>query len=209
MTKFKLTDALKHRLQQSVPGDEYARMISDDPEHITHTQLVKIFEKYHPTKTLLALIKLSKLDIPNKNITAPKPKTKEYTKLMERLRLEAKEEEYKQLTQPKPDFPLLYEDKSGEFETPAQMNKEAKNHITTIFNILLSVASVSYAIWYWTDTSWKLETSYRVLLSLFFGLLVLVAEVVVYLGYLNKIEQARETERRKKEIKKVVKTIDQ
>ena len=63
--------------------------------------------------------------------------------------------------------------------------------------------SVAYAIWYWTETSWGLPLSYRVLLSVFFGILVLVAEVVVYMGYLNKIEDARTRERKKKEVKKL------
>ena len=43
---------------------------------------------------------------------------------------------------------------------------------------------------------------------MFFGLLVLVAEVVVYMGYINKIEDARDKERKKKEVKKVVRSIN-
>lgn len=206
MTNFKVTSSLKEALKDTIPKDEYESVCRTSD--ISHTQLIQIFQTYKPTDSLISLVKLCQLDIPNKNIIDKKPKTKEYTELMDRLRREAKEKEFKELTQPKPDYQQLYEENSSEFNmTPAQMNKEVKNHITTIFNILLSVASVSYAIWYWTDTSWKLDVSYRVLLSLFFGMLVLVAEVVVYLGYLNKIEEARVAERRKKEIKKVVKTM--
>lgn len=204
MTHFQLTEALRKVLKNAIPPQEYSKLNNDK---LDHNQLVQLYEKYHPTKSLLALIQTTKLTIPNKNVQESKPKTREYTRLMERLRLEAKEKEYKQLSQPKVDYDMLYEPTGEEPMTPAQMNKELKNYVTTIINILLSVVSVAYAIWYWTDTSWKLETSYRVLLSLFFGLVVLVAEVVVYLGYLNKIEEARKAERKKKEVKKVIKTI--
>ena len=66
------------------------------------------------------------------------------------------------------------------------------------YKCFISVGSVSYAIWYWTETSWGLPVSYRALLSVFFGLLVLVAEVVVYMGYINKIEDARDKERKRR-----------
>ena len=38
-------------------------------------------------------------------------------------------------------------------------------------------------------------------------MVVLVAEVVVYMGYLNRIEEAKIRERKKKEVKKVVGVI--
>lgn len=204
MTQFALTPNLKNTLETCLPKDEYDTLKS--LEYIQHSKLINIYEKYHPTVTLLELIRQSKLYIPNRNISITKPKTKEYLELMEKLRLQEKEKEYKQLVQPQAQFDTLYEP-TVEHITPAQMNKELKNYITTIVNILISVASVVYAIWYWTDTSWNLPDSYRVLLCLFFGLLILVAEVVVYLGYLNKIEDARKAERQKKEIKKVIKTL--
>lgn len=59
-----------------------------------------------------------------------------------------------------------------------------------------------------TASSWRLRDSYRVLLTVFFGLLVLVAEVVVYMGYLNKIEEARQKEYKKTEVKKVIKSYN-
>lgn len=127
---------------------------------------------------------------------------------MEKLRLQEKENEYQRLVNPAPQYSTLYENSAAPDITPAMASKELKNQITTIVNILISVASVAYAIWYWTESSWKLPDSYRILLCLFFALLVLVAEVVVYLGYLNKIEEARKTERSKKEVKKVIRTVE-
>lgn len=129
---------------------------------------------------------------------------------MERLRREAQEQEYNKLINPTPEYNTLYDNSTIDTSelTPAQFHKELKNQLTTIVNILISVASVAYAVWYWTGSSWGLQDSYRVLVSLFFGLLVLVAEVVVYLGYLNKVEDARIREQKKKEVKKVIRTVD-
>lgn len=126
---------------------------------------------------------------------------------MEKLRLKAKEEEYQRLIRPSEQFTTLYDNHDQETLTPAAASKELKNQVTTIVNVLISVGSVVYAVWYWTDSSMKMKDSWRVLLCLFSGVLVLVAEVVVYMGYLNRIEEAKIRERKKKEVKKVVGVI--
>ncbi|EGV64724.1 Vacuolar ATPase assembly integral membrane protein [Yamadazyma tenuis] len=207
MTQFVLTKTLKKVLEASVPPEELVELLKNNDGYLSHKDLIRFYHKFKPTSSLLDLIKLSQIHLPNKNVVESKPKTKEYLQLMERLRLNAKETEYRKLVTARADYDTLYEDKSHEVQTPAQMNKEIKNYLTTIVNILISVASVVYAIWYWTASSWALPDSYRVLMCLFFGLLVLVAEVVVYLGYLNKIDTARTVERKKKEVKKVLKTL--
>lgn len=127
---------------------------------------------------------------------------------MEKLRLQAREDDYQRLVQKSQRDPFkLYEQKVDDDWNPARAHKEVRSHITTIFNIFISVVSVVYAVWYWTSSSVRMKDSYRVLLCLFAGILILVAEVVVYLGYLNKIEDARVRERSKKEVKKVIQTI--
>lgn len=143
-----------------------------------------------------------KLDTPAPPISPPK--TPEFIKSMEILRSKALEQEYRDLVDPPSHSTLFQTTDLDELLSPAQAGREAKSHVTTIFNILVSVASVAYAVWYWTATSWALPPSLRVLLCVFFALLVLVAEVVVYLGYLNRIEEARVRERSKKEVKTVV-----
>ncbi|KAG7660718.1 VPH2 [[Candida] subhashii] len=208
MTQYQLTSALKELINNSsIDSELKSKLISQ--EFISHTNLINFYKQYKPTSTLLELIKLTKLHIPNKNIST-QVKTKEYLKLMQKLRLQAQEEEYNKLINPTSEYSTLYDnskiDPSSDL-TPAQFHKEVKNQITTIVNILISVASVAYAVWYWTGSSWGLQDSYRVLMSLFFGILVLVAEVVVYLGYLNKVEDARIRERNKKEVKNVVRTV--
>lgn len=174
---------------------------------ISHENLYTLYTRVKPTATFLQFVKQTKLVVPSRNITEVKPKTKEFEESMARLKLLEMESEYQRLVKPKPTFGALYEDRIDEEPyNPAQAHKEVKSHITTMFNILISVASVVYAIWYWTNTSWRLRDSYRVLLCLFFGILILVAEVVVYIGYLNKIEAARVKERQKKEVKRVVRS---
>ncbi|CCD27338.1 Vph2p NDAI_0K01470 [Naumovozyma dairenensis CBS 421] len=91
--------------------------------------------------------------------------------------------------------------------SPAEINKQIKEQITTVFNILVTVVSVVFAIWYWSGSSSYLPLHYRLLLCILAGITVLVAEVVVYNSYLNKIQEAKLKERSKKERKKVIKKI--
>ncbi|WLF79318.1 Vacuolar ATPase assembly integral membrane protein [Lodderomyces elongisporus] len=206
MTLFEITVQLKTLIEQSsLDKREKQKLLSN--KTISHGQLIEFYNECHPTPTLLALLKKSKLHIPPYK-TFIKEKTPEFLRQMERLRLEAKEKEYKQLINKSPEFATLYDNSDQEYISPAKAHKELKNQLTTIVNIAVSVGSVSYAIWYWTASSWGLKDSYRVLLTVFFGILVLVAEVVVYMGYLNKIEEARAKEKQKKEVKKVVQTFD-
>jgi len=172
---------------------------------VTHRDLVKFYNEHHPTKSLMELMRLCTI-VPREHPVSTVPKTPEFIKSMEQLRLKQKELEYQKLLNSSLSFSTLYDNNDTKVSIH-QQTKEAKSHLTTIFNIIISVGSVVYAIWYWTETSWKLAPSWRVLLCLFFGLLVLIAEVVVYMSYLNKIDSARNTESSKKEVKKIVKTI--
>lgn len=61
--------------------------------------------------------------------------------------------------------------------TPQMLHKELKEIYTTILNILITVVSSIVACWYWTP---YMDINLRVLLCLFVGILVLVADVVVY-----------------------------
>ncbi|CAK9436821.1 uncharacterized protein LODBEIA_P13430 [Lodderomyces beijingensis] len=206
MTLFQVTEELKQLLSSSdYPDAKKVSLASKDT--ITHAQLVDFYQECHPTPSLLGLIRKSKLVIPRYE-TSERPKTKEFVRQMERLRVEAREQEYKRLVNKTPEFGTLYENTDQEYISPAKAHKELKNQLTTIVNIGVSVGSVSYAIWYWTGSSWGLKESYRALLTIFFGLLILVAEVVVYMGYINKIEEAKAKEHSKREVKKVLRSFD-
>lgn len=205
MSYYELTDKLKGIINgSSLDEDSRAKLL--EQLTISHKNLISFYKSCQPTSTLLELLRETKIII-NKSVETPQKKSPEFLKSMEKLRLRAKEEEYQRLINPSLQTDTLYEQKFDDKQlTPAQAHKELKSQLTTIVNVLISVGSVVYAIWYWTDSSWKLQDSYRILLCLFFGLLVLVAEVVVYMGYLNRIEEAKIRERKKKEVKKVITT---
>jgi hypothetical protein len=207
MARFLITPQLKQIINGSNLSPENKAKLTSQ-EYICHHDLLSFYRQTLPTDSFLELVKTTKLYVPNKNIkNDQQPKTAEFLKSMEKLRLQAKEDEYQKLIGHNPQFDTLYETKPQTGASINQQTKELKSHITTIFNIIISVCSVVYAIWYWTESSWGLKDSWRVLLCLFFGVLVLVAEVVVYMGYLNKIAEARIKEQSKVEIKKVVRTM--
>mmetsp|Transcript_2637 Transcript_2637/g.3093 ORF Transcript_2637/g.3093 Transcript_2637/m.3093 type:complete len:209 (-) Transcript_2637:886-1512(-) len=208
MTKFEITPTLRETIEKSDIPDELAKKLLSNA-FVSHQNLVLFYKDYKPTPTFIALIRSTKLYTPNLNVSNEStPKSKAFIKSMEQLRLKEKEEEYQKLIKPKQEFDTLYDNSLDDIMTPAQAHKEIKSQLTTIVNILISVGSVVYAIWYWTDSSMKLQDGYRILLCLFFGILVLVAEVVVYMSYLNKIEEAKVKERNKLEVKKLVKTLE-
>ena len=173
--------------------------------------LVNLYNLYWKDSSEVSLKELmTSLDFKFKDKRKPGENyTTEFKEQLNKLRLMQQENEYQKLVNKEKEHSSLVHVKEGdELElSPAQINKQIKEQVTTIFNILLSVVSVVFAIWYWTGTSMRVEVQYRILLCLFFGILVLVAEVVVYNSYLNKIDAAKQKERRKKEKKKVIKTL--
>lgn len=128
--------------------------------------------------------------------------SEEFKAQLNRLRAVQEEKEYQQMI----NRDGLYEG-SDENEAPsvAQMNKEIKEQVSAVFNVLLTVFGSVYAVWYATGYGWDIHL--RVLLCLFSGILVLIADVVMYNAYYRKIEEARRVERGKKESKKVLKRL--
>ncbi|CAD6633034.1 XXYS1_4_G0006430.mRNA.1.CDS.1 [Saccharomyces cerevisiae] len=130
--------------------------------------------------------------------------SEDFKKNLEFLKYQEQELEYQSMVKrSKSVFSLQEED---EF-TPSQINKQIKEQVTTVFNVLVSVISVVVAIWYWTGSSTNFPVHVRLLLCLFFGILVLVADVVVYNSYLKKLEEAKVKEKTKVEKKKVLSKI--
>ncbi|SCV01587.1 LAME_0G17194g1_1 [Lachancea meyersii CBS 8951] len=126
-----------------------------------------------------------------------------FKKQLDRLRLELNEQEYQEMV--KRDGLTTFHDEDN--LTPAQMNKQVKEQVTTVFNILVSVVSVVFAAWYWSGSSAGMKPHNRIILCLFSGILILVAEVVVYNSYLRKIDEARKREKSKREVKTVIKQL--
>jgi len=80
---------------------------------------------------------------------------------------------------------------------------DVNRQITLIFNILISIAACAAAIWMaarWWDTPARLA------LSMSGSLLVGIAEVVVYSGYIRRLGEAKQKEGAVKEVKHIVKT---
>lgn len=127
----------------------------------------------------------------------PAPKSPEYLALMAQLRAEAESRSY---------AALLSQQEERTQIGPFDGSDAAKDDVTPslVANILLSVLMCAGAVWvmtrYWTNDG------LRVLTSLATAIVVAVAEVVVYNGYLRKVRIAGQKERRVRERKEVVGT---
>ncbi|CAI4587682.1 BAQ_1a_G0032090.mRNA.1.CDS.1 [Saccharomyces cerevisiae] len=130
--------------------------------------------------------------------------SEDFKKSLEFLKYQEQELEYQSMVKRSKSVFSLQEDDEL---TPSQINKQIKEQVTTVFNVLVSVISVVVAIWYWTGSSTNFPVHVRLLLCLFFGILVLVADVVVYNSYLKKLEEAKVKEKTKVEKKKVLSKI--
>ncbi|KIW54058.1 hypothetical protein PV05_06449 [Exophiala xenobiotica] len=157
---------------------------------IEHTTLIALSRLSYPQTTLNCLLRGTKV------YTAPPPPKPEpsagYIALMARLRKEQERREYASLISKR---------------TPLDTNEEdasEKDDITPslVFNILLSIVMCAGAMFYLTR--WWRNDGLRVLVSLSTGILVGVAEVTVYAGYLRKVKLSREKERTKRETKEYI-----
>ena len=83
--------------------------------------------------------------------------------------------------------------------TYADINRQ----MAVIANILVSIVACSVALWI-VASRWR--TPQRLALSMGGSSLVAVAEVVVYVGYLRRLKEAREKGKKHVEIKEVIKT---
>lgn len=125
---------------------------------------------------------------------AVKPKTPEYVELMQTLRIAEEERKYQSLLGDRKSDSLSLNLKS--------VSDEINNQLTTIFNVLVSIGAVGWAFWYWCS-NWPLGG--RTLMSLFAAGLAGVAEVVVYTGYLRRVEESKKRSRKQAESKRVIK----
>lgn len=120
----------------------------------------------------------------------PKPQpTAEYLALKAKLLKEQEEREYKRLLQKSHDGPSDGEDVDD--ISPS-----------LVLNILLSILLCGFA-GFWATRFWS-NQGLRVLTSMTVGIVVGIAEVVVYAAYLRKARDARAKEARKKEIRILV-----
>jgi hypothetical protein len=170
-------------------------------------------EEPFPT-TLAALLQNSSIYTPPR--PAPAAKSPQYTALMARLRAEEEARSYERMLHPPPTretfsqrFPAAAADFSLGATAPRDSEdddlsyEEVHRQIILIINILISVVCVAVFIWvaarHWT-------VGKRLGLSMAGSLAIAVAEVVVYGGYVRKVKEAKMKERKKPEIKEIVKS---
>ncbi|KAH0378319.1 hypothetical protein KCU92_g8796, partial [Aureobasidium melanogenum] len=174
---------------------------------VSHAQLIQVARFLRET------------DIPNKNdfrldallkganiyVPPPKPKpqpTAEYTALMARLRRDEENIAYQRLINPTSSIPepsrIRPEDEDDEV-TYTDVNRQ----LALIINVLVSIIACSVAIWI-AARHWSVPQ--RMALSMFGSGAVAIAEVAIYMGYLRRIKDAKQTEGKKVETKQVVET---
>lgn len=206
MSRFVLTEELRKSIEQSTLDEEEKKKLLDK-SWISFHNLKSFYIQCKPTSSLFDLLLITKIMLDVEVEKPERPKTKDFLNLMQALRIKEKEDQYRKLITHPSKYETLYQSDEKDDLSPAKASKDLKDQVTTIVNIIISVVSVVYALWYWTGTSMQASLGHRVLICLFFGILVLVAEVVVYMGYLSRVEEARNKERKKKEVKKIVRTI--
>lgn len=163
--------------------------------------------------TLAALLANTTVYIPP---PPPKPtQTPEYHALMARLRAEQEALSYERMLHPPPTresfsqrFPRAPEPFSiGATQTTSEEDdlsyEEVHRQIILIINILISIVCVAVFIWV-AARHWSVGS--RLGLSMGGSLGIAVAEVAVYSGYVRKVREAKRTEKKKPEIKEIVKT---
>jgi TMEM199 family protein len=96
-----------------------------------------------------------------------------------------------------------YEPFNSSTEEDDITHTDINRQISLIFNVLISIVACAAAIWMaarWWDTPARLA------LSMSGSLLVGVAEVVVYSGYIRRLGEAKQKEGVVKEVKEIVET---
>ncbi|EXJ89924.1 hypothetical protein A1O3_02991 [Capronia epimyces CBS 606.96] len=153
---------------------------------IDHTSVVAL-SRLAKECTLNALLRGTHVYIPP---PPPKPQpSPEYVALMDRLRKEQEQREYAKLVSKRA---LDY----GQDEEKDDISP------SLVLNILLSIVMCAVAMFYLTR--WWPNDGLRVLAALTTGLVVGVAEVTVYAGYLRKVSISKEKERTKREKKEFI-----
>lgn len=149
-------------------------------------------------------------------VPPPPPKkqqTPEYHALMARLRAEEEARSYERMLNPPPTretftqrFPSSRSRMPEYFtigvdEVDDVSYEEVHRQIILIINVLISIVCVAVFVWV-AARHWSVGK--RLGLSMASSLAVAVAEVVVYSGYVRKVQEAKIAEKKKPEIKEIV-----
>lgn len=140
----------------------------------------------------------------------PKPApSSEYQALMARLRAAEEQKSYERMLNRASTSQSFYErfpnaQKSSSQESEDEVTyADVDRQITLIINVLVTVIACGIAIWI-VARRWSAPA--RLGLSMSGAILVAVAEVVVYAGYLRRVKEAKAQEKKKVERKEIVDT---
>jgi len=137
---------------------------------------------------------------------------------MARLRREEESRAYERMINPPPpaeSFSGRFPDSSAAYAFSAShINtldpedeevtfKDINRQVAVIFNVIISVVFCAAALW--MAARWW-STPARLALSMSGSVLVGVAEVVVYTGYIRRVSEAKDEAKKLKEVKEVVNT---
>jgi len=201
----------------------------DDPQvghPITHGQLIDVvrtLEMRHgeAQRTTNGIVGLEDV-LRGSTVYVPPPKSKpepspEYVALMKRLREEEEKRVYERMINP----PTPAEMSSKRFPGASTFGAAASvkstvavdddettyqdinRQMTLIINVLVTIIASSVTIWiaarYWS-------TPQRLALSMCGSVVIAIAEVGIYMGYIYRVKDAKSEEKRRKEAKEIVDT---
>ncbi|KAL2761001.1 hypothetical protein ACRALDRAFT_2088241, partial [Sodiomyces alcalophilus JCM 7366] len=218
------------QVQPDTPDSEPSLLDPEVGKPITHSQIIHLWKQLRAVEgyecSLETLLRGSQVYIPP---PPPKPEpSEEYKALMARLRRDEEERSYQRMVrqQPQqhpssrmdafarqfPNAPLTRTQAYAEVNRPTTKADEGDDDVTyaevhrqlmLLLNFLVSIMGVAATIWV-AGRWWR--TTPRLLITLAGAIVVAVAEVVVYNGYLRKKEKAKLEQKKMKEEREVVQT---
>ena len=233
MVRLTITPSTQNAIQQyKEAGEDFGAIsIHSDPplddacvgDAISHGQVIAISKYlesksindrngYRLTSTLDSLLRGSRIyhEQPPKK---PQP-TSEYQALMARLRREEEAAAYERMINPPlpvetfgQRFPnaggprLFGKAETSEIDevTYADVNRQ----IALIFNVIISIVACSVALWL-ASKHWSVPK--RLGLSMGGSGIVAIAEVVVYAGYIRRVQAAKTQSKKQVEVKEIIDT---
>ncbi|EAT89775.1 hypothetical protein HBH56_019460 [Parastagonospora nodorum] len=207
------------KLLKKLPSDELPSQDEDTQKNKSNDDSITANDPSNTsTDTMSTPITLSSLLAHTKIYTpppAPAPeKSPQYTALMARLRAAEEARTYEKMLHPPPtreSFTQRFPSAPifASHSTPAESEEdeltydEVHRQIILIINILISIVCVACFVWV-AARHWSVGK--RLGLSLASSLGVAVAEVAVYGGYVRKVKEAKAREKKKPEIKEIVRS---
>ncbi|QSZ33437.1 hypothetical protein DSL72_005005 [Monilinia vaccinii-corymbosi] len=208
--------------QQSVPTAMQEPLLANPKigNPISHGQIIDLWQGLKKQNlsslTLELLLRGSRVYVP-----PPIPKaepTSEYKALMARLRREEEARAYERMINPPPPmetfaqrFPSASAAHAFTANFPEPGNSEDDDvtyadidrQIAVIFNVIISIVACAFGLW--MAARWW-STPARLALSMSGSLLVGIAEVVVYMGYIRRVAEAKGQAKKLREVKDVMTT---